>query len=43
MHSSRSISSAVIMGIFVLLTITTRAPFACADQIPQSVACGQFT
>lgn len=43
MHSSRSISSAVITGIFVLLTITTRAPFACADQIPQSVACGQFT
>jgi hypothetical protein len=43
MHSGRSISSAVIAGLFVLLTITTRAPSACADQIPQSIACGQFT
>jgi hypothetical protein len=42
MHSGQSISSAVIAGLFVLLTITTRAPSACADQI-QTVACGQFT
>jgi hypothetical protein len=43
MHNGHSMSLAVIASIFVLLTITTRAPSAWADQIPQSVACGQFT
>jgi hypothetical protein len=43
MHNGQSMSSAVIASIFVLFTIIARAPSACADQIAQSVACGQFT
>jgi|HubBroStandDraft_2_1064218.scaffolds.fasta_scaffold430107_1 hypothetical protein len=41
MHSGQSISAAVAASIFVFSTITTQAPSARADQIPQVVACGQ--